>query len=93
MSTKGERQKEHERGARQVQVQVVKHVHYPQFFVGDVIAQPDGSRVVQFILPTGEVHAFPLGADAAQDLGRKLTAPSIEVAAAGDLPPTNGTLH
>lgn len=91
MGAKGAQQKAHERGELGGlglgEMTALKQVTYVQFFLGEVVSQPDGSKVVPFIVPNGEVHVFPLSADAAQQLGAQLLAPSVAIPRPGDIPP------
>lgn len=94
MSTKGQQQKDFERErvaaaaeSQPMQIQVTKTIGYSAFLVGDVIALPDGTKIVQFITVDGTVHQWPLAEANAKALGERLTAPSIEIASAAEMPP------
>lgn len=64
---------------QQVDVAVVERTQFLQ--CGYTVSYADdGSRSVHFFLPGGRQFTFPLGPENAQDLGRMLLAPSVEVA-------------
>jgi hypothetical protein len=77
--------KAHEANGQQ-QIPVFKQTIYPQCVL-NVVSGQDGAKVLRFTVPNGEQHVFPLSADAATAVGQKLTAPSVEVAGPGDMPP------
>lgn len=62
-----------------VQQVPVKQTIYPAVNVG-VQRQPDGTRLLVISAP-GEQLVFPMTAEAAETIGRALTAPSVAVAA------------
>lgn len=86
---KGQRRKDADRQAAQAaqQVRVHKQITYPDFLIGQVRHGEDGSKVISFITPGGEMHLFPLAKEPAQQLGQELLSPSVEIAGAGDMPP------
>lgn len=59
-----------------------KQVLYPSTFI-EVVANPDGNVILQVHAPgSGEILVFPMGADAAKEIGAKLIAPHVHVAGA-----------
>lgn len=70
-----------------------KQITYPNVVI-DVQPLPDGNLMLAIIEPAGApttVHMFPMSAEYAAELGRKLTAPHIIPAAAnGHGPPPKG---
>lgn len=68
---------------QQQQVQVPpKQIVYPIAQVA-IQPQPDGGRVLIFTTPTEQV-CFPMTVEAAEAIGKALTAPSVMVAPAGN---------
>lgn len=64
---------------QQLPAGVLKQVTYHAFEVA-IAPQPDGSRVLIFTTPFEQL-VFAMNGPAALELGRKLTAPTVEVAA------------
>jgi hypothetical protein len=59
------------------QIAIAKQILYPATLI-DVITQPDGNVILQITVPgCAEQMMFPMGADAAREIGHKLAAPHI----------------
>lgn len=70
---------------------VAKQIVYQNTFI-DVIPAPDGNIIMQITSPgSGEMLIFPMSAEAAKEIGGKLSAPHIVPARSG--PPMNGHAH
>ena len=54
----------------------LKQTMYPNVSVS-IASQPDGGRMLIIDTPTDGRLVFPMSADAAQEIGRTLTAPSV----------------
>lgn len=76
-----------ENQAPQVQLPVVRDIHFPSGFAWAVLRAEDGGRLLQFVTPNGDRLNFALDPEVAKQLGNQLTAPSIQVAGANELPP------
>jgi hypothetical protein len=78
--------REHDDAPQPVDIRVLRQIVHTQFVVPDVVSQPDGSRVITVVLPSGDALVFPLNADSSARIGQQLLAPSVQVASPADLP-------
>lgn len=67
---------------------LTKQIVYTDVPIG-VQVTPDGERRIQVVdFASGTVHIFPLHAEGARDIGKKLLSGNVELATAADIPPT-----
>lgn len=69
--------------AQEVQLIVVKETTYTSFGLHSVERQSDGSTRLSFLTRAGELVHFPLPKELADEVGKRLLAPSLAVAQPG----------